>query len=141
MRGLRAAVGPTLLLAVVGGALAVGSGAFDATAASAASRAVGIERDVRCPAAGCGDLSVLQSEAPSSIALRDEIQSLVDRGVPTSAILHKVAVQYGTSILLSPPAGGLDTVLWAAPAVGAAAAIAGLAVLGARRRTPAGRSP
>ena len=98
------------------------------------ARATAIERDVRCPGAGCGDLSILQSRAPSSIALCNEIVAAVRHGQSTSAILATIVDRYGTSILLSPPAGGLDTILWVTPAVIGAIVLAALGTLVLRRR-------
>lgn len=131
---MRRALGPLALCLVLGGAILVGSGAFDHASQGPLTRAIAIERDVRCPGSQCGDLSILQSRAPSSIALCNEIVAAVRHGESTSAILDTIVARYGTSILLSPPAGGLDTVLWAAPAVLAAIALAALAALVLRRR-------
>lgn len=131
---LARAVGPVVLCLVLGGALLVGSGAFDAVAVGPHGRIVALEREVRCPGSGCGDLSVAQSYAPSSVALRNEIVQGVDSGQSDSDILATIVARYGTGILLSPPAGGLDTVLWGAPIALAAAAIAGLCVAVVRRR-------
>jgi cytochrome c-type biogenesis protein CcmH/NrfF len=131
---MRRAFGPVVLCLVLGATLLVGSGAFDRSAQGPLARAIAIERDVRCPGSGCGDLSILQSRAPSSIALCNEIVAAVGQGESTSAILATIVDRYGTSILLSPPAGGLDTVLWAAPAVVAAIAIAVLGASALRRR-------
>ncbi len=130
---LRALVGPSLLLVVLGGALLVGSGAF-ASGSSSGSRAVAIERDVKCPEEGCGDLSLLQSEAPVSDALRAQIAGEVARGVPTTSILAGLEARWGSGILLTPPAGGLDDVLWIAPGGLAAAAVGGAALVVVRRR-------
>jgi cytochrome c-type biogenesis protein CcmH/NrfF len=131
---VRRVVGPVVLCLVLGGALLVGSGVFDATAVGPHGRIAALEREVRCPGSGCGDLSVAQSYAPSSIAVRNEIVEGVDNGQSDSDILATIVARYGTGILLSPPAGGLDTVLWGAPIVLAVAALASLTAVAVRRR-------
>jgi cytochrome c-type biogenesis protein CcmH len=130
----RRLLGPIALCGVLGVALLVGSGAFDAQHAGAAARIAALERDVRCPGSECGDLSVAQSEAPSSIALRNEIATGVRGGQSDSDILATIVARYGTGILLSPPTGGLDTILWGAPVVLAAGAVGSLGVFVVRRR-------
>jgi cytochrome c-type biogenesis protein CcmH/NrfF len=89
---------------------------------------------VRCPGSECGDLSVAQSVAPSSTALRNEIVAGVRDGQSDSHILAVIVARYGTGILLSPPTGGLDTVLWGAPVVLGVGAVASFGVLALRRR-------
>jgi cytochrome c-type biogenesis protein CcmH len=126
--------GPVALCLVLAAALVVGSGAFDAQHLGPAARVAALEREVACPGTECGDLSVAQSEAPSSVALRNEIAQGVHDGQSNRAILDAIVARYGTGILLSPPAGGLDTVLWGAPVVLAAGAIASLGALAVRRR-------
>jgi len=130
----RRALGPLALCLVLGGALLIGSGVFDAGPVGPAARIASLERDVKCPGSECGDLSVAQSEAPSSVALRDEIVAGVRDGQSDSDILATIVDRYGTGILLSPPAGGLDTILWGAPVVLAAGAVASLGVFAVRRR-------
>jgi cytochrome c-type biogenesis protein CcmH/NrfF len=130
----RRALGPVLLCLVLGAALLAGSGVFDHSTAGPLARAIAIERDVRCPGTGCGDLSILQSRAPSSIALCNEIVAAVRHGQSTSAILATIVDRYGTSILLSPPGGGLDALLWITPALVAAIALGALVLLVLRRR-------
>jgi len=128
----RRVAGPVLLGIVLGAALLVGSGAFDAPAPAAQTRISALERLVRCPS--CTDLSVAQSNAPSSIAVRDEIVAAVRSGRSDAAIIAAIEARYGASILLVPPAGGPDAVLWAGPVALAVAVAACGAVVVARRR-------
>jgi cytochrome c-type biogenesis protein CcmH len=131
---MRRFLGPVAMGIVLGAALLVGSGIFDAPGSAASARITAIERDVKCPA--CVDLSVAQSNAPASIALRQWIVTEVHRGASTNAILDTIVARYGTQALLEPPPGGIDAVLWAVPttlAVGGAAALALVVVR--RRRT------
>jgi cytochrome c-type biogenesis protein CcmH len=81
---------------------------------SRSARVAHLESLVRCPS--CEDLSVAQSNATSSIAVRREIASRVARGDSDSQILTSLESVYGPTILLSPPTGGLGVLLWLAPA-------------------------
>ena len=134
MSATRRAVGPILLCFVLAAALLVGSGAFDASHRSDAARVSALERDVRCP--GCLDLSVAQSDSVPSVALRSEIIASVRAGESDSAILATITRRYGTSILLLPPPGGIDALLWVVPTALAAAACAlcARALVSRRRR-------
>ena len=127
-------LGPGMLLVVLALALVVGSGAFDATAPVAAARIAGLERQVRAPSTT--DLSVAQNNAPSSIAIRQQIASEVRAGRSDHQVLADLEARYGTSILLVPPSSGLGIVLWAVPVGLAAVAVAGGAVVVWRRRGP-----
>jgi len=125
-------LGPVAMACVLAVALVVGSGAFDAPAPALSTRISSLERIVRAPSAT--DLSVAQNNAPSSIAIRDEIARQVRGGRTDAQILDALEARYGTSILLVPPAGGLDTLLWALPLALALAAVAGGAAVVVRRR-------
>jgi cytochrome c-type biogenesis protein CcmH len=83
-----------------------------------AARVAHLESLVRCPS--CEDLSVAQSNATSSIAVRHEIERRVAAGASDSAILTSLESTYGPTILLSPSTKGLGTLLWVVP-VGALA--------------------
>jgi cytochrome c-type biogenesis protein CcmH len=72
-----------------------------------------LESLVRCPA--CEDLSVAQSTAPSSLAVRHQITEMVRRGRSDTTILTTIEDQYGSSILLLPNRGGLEDLLWIVP--------------------------
>ncbi|MDE3083065.1 MAG: cytochrome c-type biogenesis protein CcmH [Acidobacteriota bacterium] len=81
---------------------------------SRAARVAHLESLVRCPS--CEDLSVAQSNATSSIAVRREIAARVAAGDSDSAILTSLESVYGPTILLSPSTRGLGVLLWLAPA-------------------------
>ena len=95
------------------------------------SRIAHLETLVRCPS--CEDLSVAQSTATSSLAVRREITSLVESGASDSTILTRLEATYGTSVLLSPPTSGLGVVLWLVPLLGLVV-VAAVVVRLARRR-------
>ena len=94
--------------------------------ASTQSRIAHLETLVKCPA--CEDLSVAQSNATSSIAVRNDIARRVREGQSDNKILTSLEATYGTSILLSPSTSGLGVLLWLVPL----AAIVALAVAYAR---------
>jgi cytochrome c-type biogenesis protein CcmH len=120
---------------VLGVALLIGSGVFDTPAPAASTRIAALERIVRCPS--CQDLSVAQSNAASSIAVRHEIAASVHAGATDQEILNTLTARYGASILLVPPASALSTALWAAPIALAAVLVAVLAAVALRRRRAA----
>ena len=131
---MRRLAGPVVLCCVLAVTLVIGSGAFDPSHASAPTRVAALERDVRCP--GCVDLSVAQSNSAPSIALRNEIVASVLAGQSDRQILATITHRYGVSILLVPPPGGIDSVLWAVPAALAVGAVVllGRALLTRRRQ-------
>ena len=99
--------------------------------ASAQGRIAHLETLVKCPA--CEDLSVAQSNATSSIAVRNDIARRVREGQSDNKILTSLEATYGTSILLSPSTSGLGLLLWLAP-LGALVALGVALARVARRR-------
>jgi cytochrome c-type biogenesis protein CcmH/NrfF len=83
------------------------------TSPSQAARITHLESIVKCPS--CEDLSVLQSNATSALALRHEIVLDVRAGASDNKILTSIEDAYGPSILLSPSTSGLGVLLWLAP--------------------------
>lgn len=73
---------------------------------------------VRCPS--CEALSVAQSNATSSLAIRHEIEKKVRAGVSDAAILTSLQSRYGQRILLSPSGRGVGVILWLVPLVAVA---------------------
>lgn len=120
-----------LALAVAGVALAIGAGVGSSRPPTAAQRAAAIEAQVRCPS--CDDLSVLQSAASSAVAVRRQITAEVARGEAATAIENGLVAQYGPSILLSPPASGLSSLVWYLPAAAGAVALGVLGIFFWRR--------
>ena len=101
------------------------------SAPSAQSRIVHLESLVKCPS--CENLSVAQSNATSSVAVRDEIRHRVLAGESDNQILTSLEATYGTSILLSPSTSGLGAVLWLAPLVLVLALVLAMVRLSRRR--------
>ena len=87
--------------------------ATGATSSPVERRIAHLESIVRCPA--CEGLSVAQSNATSSIAVRHEIERRVRAGETDTAILTSLQDRYGSSILLTPSSRGLGAVLWIIP--------------------------
>jgi cytochrome c-type biogenesis protein CcmH len=101
------------------------------SSASTQGRIANLETLVKCPA--CDDLSVAQSNATSSIAVRHDIARRVREGESDNKILTSLEATYGTSILLSPSTSGLGVLLWLVP-LGALLALVVAAVRLVRRR-------
>lgn len=101
------------------------------SSASQSGRIAHLESIVKCPA--CEDLSVAQSNATSSIAVRNDIARRVRAGESDNKILTSLEATYGPSILLSPPTSGLGSLLWLVP-LGAVVALAVAGVRLSRRR-------
>jgi cytochrome c-type biogenesis protein CcmH len=136
-RAQRRLLGPVSVLALIvlaAVALAIGANRGPATVAQ---RAAAVESRIRCPS--CTDISVADSEAPSAIAARRQIQAMVRAGASAATIERSFVARYGPSILLAPPASGLDAVVWVVPAVGLAVALAVIGALFWRRARALGR--
>jgi len=99
--------------------------------ASTQGRIAHLESLVKCPA--CDDLSVAQSNATSSIAVRHDVTRRVKEGESDNKILTSLEATYGTSILLSPSTSGLGLLLWLVP-LGVVLALAYASVRLVRRR-------
>jgi cytochrome c-type biogenesis protein CcmH/NrfF len=87
--------------------------ATSATTSSTERRIAHLESIVRCPA--CEGLSVAQSNATSSIAIRQEIERRVKAGDSDTSILTSLQERYGSALLLIPSSRGLGVVLWIVP--------------------------
>jgi cytochrome c-type biogenesis protein CcmH len=120
-----------LALVVLGVALAIGAGVGSSSPPTDAQRAAAIEAQVRCPS--CDDLSVAQSTASSALAVRHQILTEVEHGMSATGIENGLVAQYGSSILLSPPASGLSALVWYVPAVAGGLALCALVVFFWRR--------
>jgi cytochrome c-type biogenesis protein CcmH len=108
------------LLGVVAVALLV-IGSINPPSSSAAARISRLDSIVKCPA--CEDLSIAQSDAPTSVTLRNEVTAWVHAGWSDQRIEQEIVDRYGPGGLLLPSARGLDALLYAVP-LGAIAAAA-----------------
>ena len=118
-----------VLSLIVVAALIVGSGVLDAKSPTLEQRASALDARLKCPA--CQNLSVAESTAPSSLAVRKEVAHRLAEGQSDQQIIAALTEQYGQAVLLT-PSGGLSVVLWAVPV--AAAFITLLVVLVVARR-------
>jgi cytochrome c-type biogenesis protein CcmH/NrfF len=126
-------VSPTVLSLVVVIALLIGSGVGGGAGGSNnAQRAQTIEAQVRCP--NCDDLSsVLNATTSVAVSVRHQVARDVGAGWSDQQIFDQLVARYGPSILLRPPTTGLTSVVWIAPAVGGAGAVAAVAIVFRKR--------
>ncbi len=119
-----------VMLALLGMALFVG--ARDDGAATPAARVDRLAGKVRCPT--CAGISAAESDASSSVAVREEIARRVAAGETDDQILRFLVDSYGTDLLLEPPASGVGALVWALPVVAVVLAGAALVVVFRRWR-------
>ena len=132
MTKMRSLGGPLVLVVVVVVALVVGSGLLSATPETGAQRSARLQSIVKCPS--CEDLSVAQSTAPSALAVRDQITAMVNAGKSDREITSALVAQYGSTVLLAPPASGATLVLWLVPVLVGLGAIIGVVIFVVRKR-------
>ena len=127
------------LALVLGVALFVGSRG-DGSPPTDAQRAHKIASAIRCPT--CRSQSAADSDAPSSVAVRDEVLRRVQQGQTEGQIRAYLVSRYGEQILLDPPKQGVSGLVWALPVIAVAAALGSLTVAFRRwRRAGAGKRP
>ena len=95
------------------------------------SRIAHLESVVKCLA--CDSLTVGQSNAPSSVAIRHQIERMVTSGRSDGDILSALQSQYGSNITVTPSTSGIGVVLWAVPVVLAVGGIVTVSRVGRRR--------
>lgn len=123
---------PVLVVALVlVGAVFVGSSDDDGPP-TLAQRTTRIAREVRCPT--CENLSAADSEAPASIAIRNEIRAQLEAGRTDGEVRAFLVDRYGKDILLKPDADGLISLVWVLPVAGLVVAAGGLFLLFRRWR-------
>jgi len=96
-----------------------------------AARVAHLESVVKCPA--CDSLTVGQSNAPSSVAIRHQIERMVNSGRSDGDILTALQSQYGSNITVTPSTAGIGILLWAVPVVLALGGIVTVARVGRRQ--------
>ena len=82
---------------------------------SPAARAHTLETQLKCPE--CKGLSVAESQAPTSRAIRADIKRRIARGQSDAEIRQAYVDDYGESILLSPRDSGISLIVWVLPVV------------------------
>ncbi len=123
MRKLLASRTAWVVLFVVAVSLLV-VGSINPPSSAAAARISGLDSIIKCPA--CEDLSIAQSDAPSSVTLRNEVATWVHNGWSDGRIEQAVVARYGPGGLLLPPASGVDAALYVIPLGAIALAALGL---------------
>jgi cytochrome c-type biogenesis protein CcmH len=119
-----------LLAVVVAGVLAVVLWPSDAP--TRAERAHALASELKCPE--CEGLSVADSSAPTSVAIRADINRRIDRGESDGEIRQAYVDKYGEEILLSPEGSGVGLLVWVLPVLVLALGAAGVWFALARAR-------
>jgi cytochrome c-type biogenesis protein CcmH len=119
-----------LLAVVVGGVLVVLLWPSGET--THAERARNLAVELKCPE--CQGLSVADSSAPTSVAIRADIKRRIERGQSDSAIRQAYVDKYGEEILLSPESSGVGLIVWVLPVLVLALGAAGIWFALARAR-------
>lgn len=122
----------SLLAPVLAIALFMGGRSGDGAAPTPARRTLTIAAQVRCPT--CEGLSAAESEAPASVAIRQEIRRRVDAGATASEVRAFLVGRYGRDILLTPEGTGVAGLVWALPVGGVIVGAGGLVLASRRRR-------
>jgi cytochrome c-type biogenesis protein CcmH len=82
---------------------------------SPAARAHDLETQLKCPE--CQGLSVADSQAPTSRAIRTDIKRRIRAGQSDEEIRQAYVDTYGESILLTPQDSGVSLLVWILPIV------------------------
>jgi cytochrome c-type biogenesis protein CcmH len=82
---------------------------------SPAARAHDLETQLKCPE--CQGLSVADSQAPTSRAIRTDIKRRIKAGQSDGQIRQAYVDTYGESILLTPQDSGVSLIVWILPIV------------------------
>jgi cytochrome c-type biogenesis protein CcmH len=102
---------------------------------SVSARAHGLEAEIKCPE--CQGLSVADSQATTSLAIRADIKQRIAAGQSDGTIRQAYVDRYGSSILLTPQSGGISLLVWVLPIVVFGVGAAGICfVLVRNRREP-----
>jgi cytochrome c-type biogenesis protein CcmH len=82
---------------------------------SASERAHELETQLKCPE--CQGLSVADSQAPTSRAIRADVARRIKAGQSDGQIRQAYVDTYGQSILLTPQGSGVSLIVWILPIV------------------------
>jgi cytochrome c-type biogenesis protein CcmH len=82
---------------------------------SPAARAHDLETQLKCPE--CQGLSVADSQAPTSRAIRADIKRRIKAGQSDETIRQAYVSTYGPEILLTPEDSGVSLLVWILPVV------------------------
>jgi cytochrome c-type biogenesis protein CcmH len=101
-------------------------------APSAATRAHSLASELKCQE--CQGLSVADSSAPTSRAIRADIKRRIAAGQSDERIRQAYVDRYGEQILLSPEGSGIGLIVWILPVLVLALGAAGIWFALARSR-------
>jgi cytochrome c-type biogenesis protein CcmH len=102
---------------------------------TAAARAHTLETQLKCPE--CQGLSVADSNAPTSRAIRTDIKRRIAKGESDEEIRQAYVDRYGEEILLQPQSSGISLLVWVLPVIVLGLGGLGIAfVLARNRREP-----
>jgi cytochrome c-type biogenesis protein CcmH len=99
---------------------------------SPAARAHDLETQFKCPE--CQGLSVADSQAPTSRAIRADIKRRIKAGQSDEEIRGAYVDTYGESILLTPQDSGVSLLVWILPIVVLAMGATGIVLVLRRNR-------
>ena len=75
---------------------------------------IDLAKDLRCPT--CTGLSVLDSDAPFSVQIKNEVKEQMKQGKTHKEIMGFFTDRYGPWILREPPKSGANLIAWVFPA-------------------------
>jgi cytochrome c-type biogenesis protein CcmH len=102
---------------------------------SPAARAHTLETQLKCPE--CEGLSVADSNAPTSRAIRADVKKRIAQGQSNEEIRQAYVARYGEEILLQPRSSGISLIVWVLPVVVVVVGALGIwLVLARNRRAP-----
>jgi cytochrome c-type biogenesis protein CcmH len=99
---------------------------------SPSARAHSLETQLKCPE--CEGLSVADSNAPTSRAIRTDIKRRIEQGESDARIRQAYVDRYGEQILLQPQGSGISLLVWVLPVVVLVLGGLGIAMVLARNR-------
>ena len=91
-----------------------------------------VSKGLRCPV--CQGSSIADSPVDSAVNMRRRVRQLLEQGYDQDQINSYFATRYGEWVLQSPPAAGLNWIVWIGPALGGGLALAVLAGVALRWR-------
>lgn len=106
---------------------------------SRTARTSALDSVIKCPQ--CDDLSIAESNAPSSLQLRHRVEGFVAAGWSNERIESWVTARYGSGALLLPPDGGASETLYLLPVAFVVLAAGALGWYLWRRRSPRKEDP
>ncbi|HEX2039612.1 MAG TPA: cytochrome c-type biogenesis protein CcmH [Acidimicrobiales bacterium] len=125
---------PWLAMGLLVGTALVVAAAGERAPNTTEARVERIAEEVRCPT--CEGLSVAESDATASRAIRDEIRRRVEAGESAGEIRAYLVSRFGKDILLKPESSGAGAVVWALPVAASITAVGGLVIALRRLRRP-----